>query len=128
MKLEELVKQYKLKAVCCDMDGVLIDSLGLDLKVVNVLLREIGLSPIAVAFIKANFALSVTDFWTAILVEIGCKPSNPFLPQVVDSYNAVRRKEKIELLPLVRTFLEQTKKLGLAPPITSPDTKLKVAS
>lgn len=96
-----------------DMDGVLIDSLGLDLNVVNPLLAArygegVGVSR---SFIQSKFALAIPEFIRDILLEVG-HYSQEAWAFFVTEYERVRREATYDLCPGARALLESAQGLG----------------
>jgi beta-phosphoglucomutase-like phosphatase (HAD superfamily) len=102
-----------MKVVCWDMDGVLIDSLGLDLKVINPMLREKygEVEEINREFIRERFALAIPEFCRDILKEID-RYTPEDLEWMVKEYELLRRQATYDLCPGVTALLEGIKAEG----------------
>ena len=99
------------KAILWDMDGVLIDSLGLDVRVVNELLEKYlgqraGLSR---EYIASIFAYSIPEFWRLIFekmsAELGISSDGAFRDAVIGEYTALRQRYPFALIPGVTAAL-----------------------
>jgi len=92
------------------MDGVLIDSLGLDLKVINPILeKEFGVkNGVSKDFLKSIFACAVPEFCKMILEKIE-KYSEENLNKFIVQFEEFRRNAKFDLLPNVAESLEKFK-------------------
>jgi HAD superfamily hydrolase (TIGR01509 family) len=78
-------------ALLFDLDGVLIDSLRADYDIVQRLMRQLRSEhEVDRAFIRANFAYSLPDFWTRTLVTAGVPPD----PAVVDQLSRQHEEER----------------------------------
>lgn len=96
-----------------DMDGVLIDSLGLDLKVVNPLLAQRYGADVQVSreFIQSKFALAIPEFIRDILLEVG-RFSQDDWADLVGEYERLRRTTTFDLCPGVLEVLEMIRAQG----------------
>lgn len=96
-----------------DMDGVLLDSLGLDLKVVNPLLeKRYGLgTTVSREFLRDKFALAIPEFIRDILLEVGHFTSQDW-EGFVKEYEQLRRFESFLLCPGVKECLIFAKETG----------------
>ena len=104
-----------METIFWDMDGVLIDSLELDLCVVNPMLEaRFGLGVgVNREFIRDCFALAIPEFIRAILQEVKCY--DPLIcDAMVTEYEALRRSACYELCPGVRDRLEEARDLGFS--------------
>src|SRR3989339_699535 len=101
-----------MKTILWDMDGVLIDSLGLDLKVINPILeKEFGVkNGVSKDFLKSIFACAVPEFCKMILEKIE-KYSEENLNKFIVQFEEFRRNAKFDLLPNVAESLEKFKKI-----------------
>lgn len=103
-----------MKIFFWDMDGVLIDSLGLDLQVVNPWLRE-KYGPekeVSREFIRQQFAYAIPEFCRNILMEVGEFNVKDWETFVAD-YEILRRSAKFELCPGVKELLNKAQALGV---------------
>ena len=89
------------EAVLWDMDGVLIDSLELDYRVANRLMRkQIRDAPsIPNEVVRANFALASEDFWPALAKEINIELTKEQTEQLIADFNQCRLDETFKTLP-----------------------------
>jgi beta-phosphoglucomutase-like phosphatase (HAD superfamily) len=101
---------FKNSVILWDMDGVLIDSLGLDLKVINPILeKEFGVkNGISKDFLKSIFAYAVPDFCKMILEKVS-QYSEENLNKFIVQFEEFRRNAKFDLLPNVAESLEKFK-------------------
>src|SRR3989338_3826126 len=110
-----------------DMDGVLIDSLGLDLCVVNPMLEARFGKGVCVSreFIRNRFALSIPEFIRAILEEVEC-----FEPQIceamVGEFEALRRSATYALCPGIQARLDEARFLGFSQWVVSNNTEADI--
>ncbi len=104
------------QALLWDMDGVLIDSLGLDHEICSgLLLRHCGGGggAIPAAVIREGFALSPHDFWRLILERLGLVVAPDVLGRLVDEYEEERRGARFPVLPGVTAILAAARAAGL---------------
>jgi HAD superfamily hydrolase (TIGR01509 family) len=99
------------------MDGVLIDSLSLDLVVVNEMLRERFQKEVSKEFIRSVFAYSIPEFWERILREAGIDSSPAQLEELKRTYQKLLEETPFPLMPGVKEllqFLKGKKPIGVA--------------
>ncbi len=107
------------------MDGVLIDSLGLDLEICEDLFsRHLGQKiTLSKDFIRSIFALDPTSFIAALLDEIAKTygiVQTPFRSAaILDDYLEARRTASFKLLPGVQQALTQATQQGLKQVVVS---------
>ncbi len=112
-----------MQALLLDMDGVLIDSLGLDIKVCGQLFssclgREVVFPP---QVIRDHFALAPEDFIPALFRFITQgNPEGLAVPEgLLNDYNRLRRTTPFTLLPGVRALLREARTQGLKVAVVS---------
>ncbi len=93
-----------------DMDGVLIDSLALDLKVLNPLLKkEFQIEKeLSKEYIKSMFAYAVPEFCKMILEKVG-KFSEENLRFFITEFERLRKEASFDLCPNVLEILKNNK-------------------
>lgn len=122
------------RAVLWDMDGVLIDSLGFDVIVVNRLLKKyfgrgIAVSPI---YLKSIFAYDPLTFWQMILQKIGNKyktaVNQELLRLILKEYGRMRQAATFKCCPGIPKILSALKKRDLKQVVVSnnPTSEVKV--
>lgn len=117
-----------MKIFFWDMDGVLIDSLGLDLQVVNPWLRE-KYGPgkeVSREFIRQQFAYAIPEFCRNILMEVGEFNAKDWETFVAD-YEQLRRLAKFELCPGVKALLSKAQSLGVQQWVVSNNKEKDIA-
>ncbi|MDP2624917.1 MAG: HAD family phosphatase [Candidatus Peregrinibacteria bacterium] len=102
-----------MQIIFWDMDGVLIDSLGLDLQVINPMLEQKYGKGTEVSrdFIRSKFALAIPEFIRDILLEVD-RFNRDDWEWMVQEYEVLRRTAKFKLCPGARDRLEEAKALG----------------
>lgn len=113
------------QAILWDMDGTLIDSLGLDLVVVNDLLKQHFADGVEFerGYIQSIFDLHVPQFWQTILdkvvTDFGAKDAKEKYEEILASYNSLRQNYRFELCDGVREILDDAKNRGLSQAVVS---------
>ena len=113
------------KAILWDMDGVLIDSLGLDLVVCNKLLKKYFGDAVEVSrsYIQSIFAYSVPEFWKMILEKVLRELSLPDAMEkyqnIIEEYERVRQAYPFQLCPGVKRVLDDARSRGLVQAVVS---------
>lgn len=103
------------KAILFDMDGVLLDSLGLDFTLCNELLsRQLGSSVnLSKEFIRSIFAYHPPEFWRRIFIFIqkhyGIAAAADVQQAVLDKYNAARNEAVFPVNPGIIAVLAACK-------------------
>ncbi|GAB0057075.1 Phosphoglycolate phosphatase [Candidatus Magnetaquicoccaceae bacterium FCR-1] len=116
------------RAILWDMDGVLIDSLGLDFKICNQLI-EAHFGPgksIDDPFIQSIFALHPPAFWEKIFAELatrhGVRADEATRAGILARYEEARVTTPFELLPGIAEILAEARRLGLRMAVVSNNT------
>ncbi|MBF0192220.1 MAG: HAD-IA family hydrolase [Magnetococcales bacterium] len=125
---QRLLLPAECEAILWDMDGVLIDSLGLDIRVCNQLLKtHLGTdAPLSEAFIRSIFALHPPAFWQRIfehleeLHGLTCPPASR--DAILEHYEAARTETAFELLPGIPEILHAARLHGLRMAVVSNNT------
>jgi HAD superfamily hydrolase (TIGR01509 family) len=113
------------KAIFWDMDGVIIDSLGLDVKIGNYLVKKYFGDKVVLSreYIKSLFAYDVSTFWKMILNEIKKKyniiDAEKFYQQIFNEYNIARQQNKFSLNHGILEILEDARNIGLKMAVVS---------
>lgn len=116
---ERLFCPDNIESIMWDMDGVLIDSLGLDMDVCNRLLREHFGPDVQVTreFIASIFAYSPEDFWKLILehiqTEFQVRHAESHFSEMLEVYEKARRTVAFELNPGIVEILDDARERGL---------------
>jgi beta-phosphoglucomutase-like phosphatase (HAD superfamily) len=101
------------KIIFWDMDGVLIDSLGLDFQVVNPILEK-KYGPgheVSREFIRSKFALAIPEFIRDILLEVG-QFNQPDWAWMVEEYERLRVEASYDLCPGAIECLQEAQRRG----------------
>lgn len=99
------------RAVLWDMDGVLIDSLGLDLTICNALLARYVEEGIEVDadFVRSIFAYDPVEFWhrigRCVVERYGREIAPESLDQIIRDYEEARHQAAFSVLPGIRQIL-----------------------
>ncbi len=95
-----------------DMDGVLIDSLSMDLVAVNRIIgRRFGRT-VDDDFIRAIFAYDIPEFWGMIIEKIEVSMESQVMADIINEYRQIREIYGFKLLPGVVELLEALKERG----------------
>jgi HAD superfamily hydrolase (TIGR01509 family) len=103
------------QAILWDMDGVLLDTLGLDLVVCNDLVQQYFGNHVVLSrdFIKSIFAYHPPEFWRRILAFVEYNYKIPgalqFLDEILPKYNEIRTKNVFKPNPGIIEILEEVK-------------------
>ncbi|MBF0262030.1 MAG: HAD-IA family hydrolase [Magnetococcales bacterium] len=120
------------RAILWDMDGVLIDSLGLDFKICNQLIEaHFGPGkPIDDPFIQSIFALHPPAFWEKIFAELtsryGVDADGATRAEILARYEEARITTPFELLPGIAEILAEARRLGMRMAVVSNNTSADV--
>lgn len=95
-----------------DMDGILIDSLSMDLAAVNRIIGPRFGRSVEDDFIRAIFAYDIPEFWGMILEKIGIPLEPGLLADIIREYRQIRERYGFKLLPGVVKTLEKIKRNG----------------
>lgn len=107
------------EAILWDMDGVLLDTLGLDLTLCSQLLnkyieKNINLSK---EFIRSIFAYHPPEFWRLIFKFIESEyqivTADPIYNEILNEYNTVRNNSVFEVNPGITEILADCKKKNI---------------
>lgn len=113
------------QALLWDMDGVIIDSLGLDLVVCNYLLKKYLGARVLLSrdYIRSIFAYDVPKFWELIFEKVGqdfeVSPASADRALIVKEYTAVRKNYPFKILPGIRQILSAVQEKGLQNAVVS---------
>jgi|SRR6185295_13110404 len=122
---EKITIPSSTKALLWDMDGVLIDSLGLDLVVVNELLQKCVRKEISLEreFIQSIFAYDVPTFWKMILEKVreeyGVSDTKKYSELLISEYEKLRQNTKFELNPGIPEILAAAKQQNIRQAVVS---------
>ncbi|MBF0182101.1 MAG: HAD-IA family hydrolase [Magnetococcales bacterium] len=113
------------KAILWDMDGVLIDSLGLDIRICNQLVAERFGEEIQIPeeFIRSIFALHPPAFWQRIFrhldeqFQVTCDAADQ--ERILATYEEQRVGTAFEVLPGIAAILAEARAAGLALAVVS---------
>jgi HAD superfamily hydrolase (TIGR01509 family) len=95
-----------------DMDGILIDSLSMDLIAVNKIIGPRFGRTVEDDFVRAIFAYDIPEFWGMILEKIGSPVNARLLADIIREYRRIRESYGFKLLPGVIETLETLKRHG----------------
>ncbi|MBF0211954.1 MAG: HAD family phosphatase, partial [Magnetococcales bacterium] len=112
-------------AILWDMDGVLIDSLGLDLRLCNQLLQERweAAAPLTEEFIGSIFALHPPAFWQRIFAHLeetqGLTCAESIRSAILEQYEIARLQTAFDLLPGIPEILQAARQQGIRMAVVS---------
>ncbi|WP_354701328.1 HAD-superfamily hydrolase [Paraconexibacter sp. AEG42_29] len=108
-------------ALLWDMDGVLLDTLALELVAVQELVaaRIPGAPHVSRETVRRLFALSIADFWRAILAAVGAEADEALVTDLTAELERVRTTGRAEVLPGVRELLDGAADAGLKVAVVS---------
>jgi HAD superfamily hydrolase (TIGR01509 family) len=107
------------KAILWDMDGVLLDTLGLDVIVCNDLVQKYFGEKVLLSreFIRSIFAYHPPEFWRMILAFVeknyGISEALKFLDEIFPKYNEIRNNTVFKPNPGIIEILEDAKKQAI---------------
>jgi HAD superfamily hydrolase (TIGR01509 family) len=109
------------KALLWDMDGVLIDSLGLDVELVDGLISKHLGAPVAFSreTVRSFFALDPEAFLRALLKHCGHRLAEEKFGPLHQEYLAARRDAVFPLLPGVLVMLKLAEEKGMKQAVVS---------
>lgn len=116
---ERLILPEKTLALLFDLDGVLLDTLGLDVKVCNQLLQEKFGDHVQVSkgFIKSIFAYHPPLFWQYILEKVEKDFSVSCTKEIYDeiyaTYDRLRHEHPHDINPGIKEILSSAREAGL---------------
>ncbi|MBF0341663.1 MAG: HAD-IA family hydrolase [Magnetococcales bacterium] len=125
---QRLLLPIHCQAILWDMDGVLIDSLGLDIRICNQLVeKHFGAAcHLPDEFIRSIFALHPPAFWRRILEHlqenhgIVCPPETH--AAILAHYETARVETAFDLLPGIAEILAEARETGLRMAVVSNNT------
>lgn len=113
------------RAILWDMDGVVIDSLGLDVRVSNELLQKYFGGPVGLTreYIASIFAYSIPAFWALIFEKIKADFSinvdEKLQDMIIQEYTMIRQKYPFAVLPGIEAALADAKRGGIRNAVVS---------
>lgn len=113
------------KAILWDMDGVVIDSLGLDVRVSNELLQKYfgGSVKLTREYIASIFAYSIPRFWALIFekmkADFSINVDEKLKNMILQEYTMIRQRYSFTVLPGIEAALADAKKGGMQNAIVS---------
>lgn len=119
MLADRILIAEQTQAILWDMDGVLLDSLGLDLVVCNDLVQNYFGDHVVLSreFIRSIFAYHPPEFWRMILefvkTEYGVSEAPQLLDEVFPKYNKTRNNTVFKPNPGIVEILEVCRKQGV---------------
>jgi HAD superfamily hydrolase (TIGR01509 family) len=109
----------RTKAILWDMDGVLLDTLGLDVTVCNDLVQQYFGNQVVLSkeFIRSIFAYHPPEFWRMILTFVEKNFEMPgalqFLDEIFPKYNKIRNNTVFRPNPGIIEILKSAKEQGI---------------
>lgn len=125
MLADRLRIPLQTKALLWDMDGVLIDSLGLDLIVINTLLQKYFQLDISLPrrYIRSIFAYDIPTFWKKILEKIeqeyGIKNTTKYFQEIGQEYTEIRQNTAFMINPGIREILKAAAEKNIGQAVVS---------
>ncbi len=122
---QRLLLPKPVRAILWDMDGVLLDTLGLDQRICDEILHPYFGTHIRLgkAFIRSLFAYHPEDFWRMILDHVKkeysiAEPERHF-DEILKKYCEIRNNSVFETNPGIREILTDARKKGLKMAVVS---------
>lgn len=108
-------------ALLWDLDGVLLDTLALELEAVQALVAErvSGAPAVSRETVRRLFALSIADFWRAILEAVGAAANEALVAELTDELERVRTSGRADVLPGIHELLDGAAAAGLRMAVVS---------
>ncbi|MEO5346494.1 MAG: HAD family phosphatase [Magnetococcus sp. YQC-9] len=125
---DRMIIPSETRAILWDMDGVLIDSLGLDYTLCNQLIADYFGSGHSIdnPFIQSIFALHPPAFWEKIFAVLaerhGIQADEKQRAEILARYEAARVTTPFEILPGIAEILAEAKRRGIRMAVVSNNT------
>jgi HAD superfamily hydrolase (TIGR01509 family) len=112
----------EMRALLLDLDGVLLDTLSMELQIVDDVLRAavgIETAPVERETVRRAFPLPIPDSWRAILIASGIPPTSDLVTRLTDDLERLRVELTPRLNPGVKEVVEAARAQGLALAVVS---------
>jgi HAD superfamily hydrolase (TIGR01509 family) len=119
MLANRIILENQTKAILWDMDGVLLDTLGLDVTVCNDLVQQYFGNRVVLSkeFIRSIFAYHPPEFWRMILAFVEKHFEIPgalqFLDEILPKYNKIRNNTIFKPNPGIIETLKRAKEQAI---------------